>query len=59
MDDLLHCVARPEEVSDVVIKLSATTFVQVRAAVAEEAFLRGCGNALRSNLVGRRRSPRG
>jgi hypothetical protein len=29
VDDLLHCVARPTEVSDVVTKLSATTFVQV------------------------------
>ena len=27
--DLLHCVAQPEEVSDMVTKLSATTFVQV------------------------------
>lgn len=26
--DLLHCVAQPEEVSDMVTKLSATTFVQ-------------------------------
>jgi hypothetical protein len=31
LDDLLHCVARPNEVPDVVTKLSATTFVQVRA----------------------------
>jgi hypothetical protein len=30
LDDLLHCVARPAEVPDVVTKLSATTFVQVR-----------------------------
>lgn len=30
LDDLLHCVMRPEDVSDVVTKLSATTFVQVR-----------------------------
>lgn len=29
LDDLLHCVARPAEVPDVVTKLSATTFVQV------------------------------
>jgi len=29
LDDLLHCVMRPEDVSDVVTKLSATTFVQV------------------------------
>jgi hypothetical protein len=29
LDDLLHCVARPNEVSGVVTKLSATTFVQV------------------------------
>jgi hypothetical protein len=29
LDDLLHCVARPAEVPDVVSKLSATTFVQV------------------------------
>jgi hypothetical protein len=32
LDDLLHCVARPEEVSAVVTKLSATTFVQVSIA---------------------------
>lgn len=31
LDDLLHCVARPAEVPDVVTKLSATTFVQVSA----------------------------
>lgn len=31
LDDLLHCVARPAEVPDVVSKLSATTFVQVGA----------------------------
>ena len=30
VEDLLHCVARPEEVPEVVSKLSATTFVQVR-----------------------------
>jgi hypothetical protein len=30
VDDLLHTVARPEDVPDVVGKLSATTFVQVR-----------------------------
>lgn len=29
-DDLLHCVARPEEVEAVVERLGATTFVQVR-----------------------------
>jgi hypothetical protein len=34
VDDLLHCVARPEEVSEVVIKLSATTFVQAIEAPA-------------------------
>ena len=34
VDDLLHCVARPEEVSDVVVKLSATTFVQAVEAPA-------------------------
>ncbi|GBF90643.1 elongation factor EF-3 [Raphidocelis subcapitata] len=34
VDDLLHCVARPEEVSDVVVKLSATTFVQAIEAPA-------------------------
>jgi hypothetical protein len=33
LDDLLHCVARPEEVSAVVTKLSATTFVQVRGVL--------------------------
>lgn len=32
LDDLLHCVARPAEVPDVVSKLSATTFVQVGRA---------------------------
>jgi hypothetical protein len=30
VSDLLHCVTRPNEVADVVTKLSATTFVQVR-----------------------------
>jgi hypothetical protein len=33
LDDLLHCVARPAEVPDVVTKLSATTFVQVGPCV--------------------------
>jgi hypothetical protein len=33
LDDLLHCVARPAEVPDVVTKLSATTFVQVGLCV--------------------------
>ncbi|KAI8468023.1 MAG: elongation factor EF-3 [Monoraphidium minutum] len=34
VDDLLHTVARPEEVSEVVLKLSATTFVQAIEAPA-------------------------
>uniref|UniRef100_A0A383W2Z9 Elongation factor 3 n=1 Tax=Tetradesmus obliquus TaxID=3088 RepID=A0A383W2Z9_TETOB len=34
LDDLLHCVARPAEVPDVVTKLSATTFVQAVEAPA-------------------------
>jgi hypothetical protein len=34
LDDLLHCVSRPAEVSDVVTKLSATTFVQVCGGLA-------------------------
>lgn len=33
LNDLLHCVSRPTEVPDVVTKLSATTFVQVRVGV--------------------------
>lgn len=35
LDDLLHCVSRPAEVSDVVTKLSATTFVQVCVLAAK------------------------
>jgi hypothetical protein len=31
LDELLHCVTRPEDVPDVVTKLSATTFVQVQS----------------------------
>ena len=40
VDDLLHCVARPEEVSDVVGKLSATTFVQVGGAAGGAGVVR-------------------
>jgi hypothetical protein len=29
VDDMLHCVARPDEVSTAVENLSATTFAQV------------------------------
>lgn len=41
--DLLHCVTRPNEVSDVVTKLSATTFVQVRPVTCGVPVARGGG----------------
>jgi hypothetical protein len=48
LDDLLHCVARPAEVPDVVSKLSATTFVQVRAAGMPAGGGRGACGARRT-----------
>jgi hypothetical protein len=50
LDELLHCVAQPADVPDVVTALSGTTFVQVCAGLLSEgAFVpQGWGGGLLS-----------